>query len=210
MPRLYSQSLHRHLEQLQESQFHSTGSFYACDTEGTYLACNQTQLDWIGLKQPDDLVGRATADTPWEEYSNQFHQHNQRVLAGKQAEQFFEYALTPEDDLIFAISHKEPLYIQDKLIGIQGRSIRLPLKQLNPNHPFSDNTVFVDTQTNKLIPISQRRRESLYLLLKGLSMKEIAQRRNLSNRTIEHHIEHIREQNGYTSIRDILLRVLAI
>lgn len=209
MTYIISQSLHQHIDKIQEAELNNFGSFYITNIEGVHLTCNQTMLDWAGLSHIDEFVGKTCRQTPWAEYADQFEENNQYVISTNQANQFFEHATIANGQLVFAISYKKPFYYQDKVIGICGWSQRIKLDQLACSRPLSGTTIFVDTRKNHIISISQRRKKSLYWLLQGLSTKEIASRCKLSVRTIEHHIEHIRRENGYESVRAILLWVRA-
>ena len=57
--------------------------------------------------------------------------------------------------------------------------------------------------------LSGREREVLLLIAKGLSAKEVALRTNLSPRTVEHHVENIRNKLRARNRAHIVSKALA-
>ena|SRR5690606_13452014 len=57
--------------------------------------------------------------------------------------------------------------------------------------------------------LSLREREVLVLIARGLSAKEVAQRTNLSPRTVEHHVENIRNKLRARNRAHIVSKALA-
>lgn len=210
MQRSFTQSLHKALDQLQESMFDAIGSFYIKDRSGAFLVGNRTQLRLLDMKNPQDLLGKRAKETPFAKYADRFAENDAVVLKNNKLTQFFEYAINGQGELLYAVSHKRPFYHRDQLVGICGLSLLLPSHQLNNASVLSDKTEFIDTRQGKVLCVSEQRRESLFYLLQGLSIKAIAERRGLSHRTVEHHLEHFRETNGYASLKDVLLHVRVI
>ena len=57
--------------------------------------------------------------------------------------------------------------------------------------------------------LSEREREVLILIAKGLSAKEVAQKTKLSPRTVEHHVENIRNKLRARNRAHIVSKALA-
>ena len=57
--------------------------------------------------------------------------------------------------------------------------------------------------------LSSREREVLVLIARGLSAKEVAQKTNLSPRTVEHHVENIRNKLRARNRAHIVSKALA-
>lgn len=57
--------------------------------------------------------------------------------------------------------------------------------------------------------LSTREQEVLVLIARGLSAKEVAQRTNLSPRTVEHHVENIRNKLRARNRAHIVSKALA-
>ncbi len=57
--------------------------------------------------------------------------------------------------------------------------------------------------------LSSREREVLVFIARGLSAKEVAQRTNLSPRTVEHHVENIRNKLRARNRAHIVSKALA-
>ena len=61
-----------------------------------------------------------------------------------------------------------------------------------------------------VLDITMKQKRVLFYLLKGFTAKEIADRVCSSKRTIEHHIEAIKDSQGYASSRELCLYVCAL
>jgi|GEM_PF-1706330 len=210
MTQVIDLSLSKALDQLQESMFNSMGSFYVVSSTGVLLCCNQTQLDWIGLNSIDELIGKTGYQTPWEAYADQFETNNKLVIKNLSPQSQIEYCGLGKSSVRLAISCKSPFYHRNKLIGIKGRSMEIPLEALSPATHFSDKTLFVNLKTKQLVLLSSRRREILFYTLKGLTAKEIASYLNISHKTVEHNLEFIRETLCLSSSKEILLYIKTI
>ena len=68
----------------------------------------------------------------------------------------------------------------------------------------ADGDYFFDRKTGLILNVSLQQKNCLSLLLNGISSKEIAQKMNLSHRTVEHYLAEIRRKNGYASIKQLL------
>jgi len=210
MVQLLNLPLNNTIDQLQNAMFDSIGSFYVVDTKGVILCANQTQLDWIGLNSLDDIIGKTAYQTPWEAFAEQFEHNNQEVIQTNGPRSIFEYTGEGLEHVRFAISQKKPLYHDGKIIGIKGRSIDVPLEKLHTPRTLTDQTLFIDTRYRRLIALTPKRRITLFFTLKGLTAKEVAARINLSRKTIEHHLEFIKDTCHFLSLKEILLYVKAV
>lgn len=77
--------------------------------------------------------------------------------------------------------------------------------KVSNNKIISDH--FSDQKTGLILNLSPQQKQCLSLLLTGMSAKDIAQKMDLSSRTVEHYLAEIRRKNGYGSIKQLLSSV---
>lgn len=95
---------------------------------------------------------------------------------------------------------------QDKVVKIISKDIQSAdvtkivqtLIDENPDKPTTDDK---EEKTDKL---SEREIEIIQLCVDGLSAKEIADKLNISNRTVEHHKERIFKKTGCRSVMELI------
>lgn len=95
---------------------------------------------------------------------------------------------------------------QDKAVKIISKDIQSAdvtkivqtLIDENPDKPATDDK---EEKTDKL---SEREIEIIQLCVDGLSAKEIADKLNISNRTVEHHKERIFKKTGCKSVMELM------
>jgi len=95
---------------------------------------------------------------------------------------------------------------QDKAVKIISKDIQSAdvtkivqtLIDENPDKPTTDDK---EEKTDKL---SEREIEIIQLCVDGLSAKEIADKLNISNRTVEHHKERIFKKTGCRSVMELI------
>lgn len=95
---------------------------------------------------------------------------------------------------------------QDKAVKIISKDIQSAdvtkivqtLIDENPDKPTTDDK---EEKTDKL---SEREIEIIQLCVDGLSAKEIADKLNISNRTVEHHKERIFKKTGCKSVMELM------
>jgi DNA-binding CsgD family transcriptional regulator len=78
---------------------------------------------------------------------------------------------------------------------------------LNNRTELTETTEFVDIKRQYLLTLTRRQKQTLYWLLRGHSAKMTAARLSISHRTVEHHVENIKNNNHYKSTREIMLNV---
>jgi shikimate kinase len=73
-------------------------------------------------------------------------------------------------------------------------------------HVLTENSlVLMHKSTNKLIAIPPQQKKCLLMLSLGLSSKEIGIRLNLSYRTVEHYLAHLRKVLDCRSSKELII-----
>jgi len=198
------------LEETLDDFYHREMSFYVKDKQGLYLGCNQFLLDFCNVSRQDDFVGISDYMTPWEDIANHLIDNDQQVMQSGQSVKFFEVLKDCQGNYRIFLSHKKPLMRDGKVAGIAGVSVEAPPPTVDIKSVLTPNTCFIDIAKKKMLELTYRQKEVLHLLLQGITAKDIATRLSISKRTVEHHIELIKELNEYLNLKDILLYVRVV
>ena len=186
------------LDEIQQNMYTSSSSFYAKNIEGEYISCNEYLLNFGGFSKANDLVGESDFHTPWVDHAKKLRENDNIILQFNKSITFYEGIENYKHEYKIYISRKQPLYINDKLVGTAGISMPAPSEMITNKKEFDSNITFSDIAKEKIINLSIRRKEILFYLIKGFSIKEIASTLNISKRTVEHHIEAIKDQHNPT------------
>ncbi len=203
---IINKKLHKKIDTLQELMYDSVGSFYITDAHHYFLTGNKTQLDWLKLTNTSSLIGKNLTETPWGAHARQYINNNNTVIAHHKAFSFLEYG-EMDNKIIVGMSEKQPFYHDNELVGVMGFSIPLSLNTLFSSKTLHSESLFIDIKRQEKLLVSSKRRPSLFLILQGYSTREVAAKLGLSKRTIEHHLEIIKADNLYHSLREILIQV---
>lgn len=148
---------------------------YTEDQRGAVVSINQSVIDSFGIESVSSLIGRTY--TEWlndDKYAAIWMENGRRIQKTGVAEQLIEIAQC-KDRIVYFRSYKTPLLGRSgKTIGLTGFSIPL--------------------SSNSLIPISKQQTECLKLLALGNTYRQIANALGLSQKTVEHYIENIKNK----------------
>lgn len=188
--------LQQHIEKL---FYDSDVSYYVKEKSGNYADVNQAFLHEYGDISHNDVIGQKDIDL-WHGKAPLFHINDQRIILNKQSGVFIEDIIY-ENKKRFYMSCKSYTYSRTgKVTGIFGVSFPLITNQtLNSNH-FSEKLIesiqLFQTSVNRTIPdptinnikLSNRQKECLHFLARGMTIKEIGMTLNLSPKTIENYL----------------------
>lgn len=160
------------------------------DKNFRYLGCNLNFAHSLQLKNPHEIVGLTDFDFCHEkEILKFYHQHDQLALSGKVTK------------IIHSIGSPDP-----------SKSFHLEKKPLRDNKGQTIGIIFhcyelINTEFRQNpLKLTLRESECLMGILHGMTAKSIAEKLNLSKRTIEFYIENIKNKFGcHTKFELILL-----
>lgn len=189
------------LSHLNESMFnHPAVNLYWKDRSGKYIACNDTTGYMAGLASGNDMLGLTDFDVCWEPHARQY-QHNDSLILNEKTAISIGVLITTHDGQTYnCLSYKSALKSRHgKIIGIAGMTVRLTQLEIPSNN--------LHISTDGLSP---RQKQCLIYLTHGMTIKKISQKLNLSPRTVEHHINIVKEKLGFARITDLIMAATGI
>jgi DNA-binding CsgD family transcriptional regulator len=169
----------------------TTISAYWKDKNGVYLGVNHTFLNISDMRSLSDVVGKKDRDLPWIDHAPILEMNDRGIMRSGKPNTMIEQVKFYGGGGSF-LSHKTPLTdAKGKVIGIFGLSC------------FFDN----DGMEEKT-DLTSRQIECLLLLVKGMTMKQIAFHLKLSVRTVEHYIESIKIKLNCDKKSDLIMKAL--
>jgi hypothetical protein len=199
-------TLDKHLEMIHEVMYDTPGNFYIKDLKGAYLYVNKNARKVAGI----NLEGKTDWQAPWDRYAEWYQECDKNAIRLNRCYQSRDLIKDCFQSIDPIVSHKKPFYHNKVLIGSSGVSLVIPNAQLANQTVYSDKVSFFDIVRRQELILSPRHRQILFWTLRGLSARVVAEKLTISNRTTEHHIKAIKEENGYESLKDILLQVRAL
>ncbi|MCL5260630.1 MAG: LuxR C-terminal-related transcriptional regulator [Gammaproteobacteria bacterium] len=187
---------------------HIPANVYWKDLNGIYLGCNEQNASDTGLSNSKDYVGLSIYDISKPDTAKIIDNTDRRIMVTGRTECTLEYsdALLTKEGVYFSL--KMPLYTVNNLtVGMLGISFRLnennlittaeALKNIQITSGLSiiSDTFFRISAAKYLLHqagLSPKETKILFGLCEGKSAKEIAKILNISYRTVETHIEHIK------------------
>lgn len=162
---------------------------------GKYIAANDALAYAAGFQKGDDLVGCTDFDF-WGKEAELIKNNDHKVLASGKQLIFSEAVTIIDGSKITAISQKIPLLSRsNKLIGLSVIS----MVTYKDESTYLDQSSFISDKFS-IIPLpnktlfTERQRECLRYLVKGMTMKQIGKKIGLSPRTVEHYLEILKKK----------------
>jgi DNA-binding NarL/FixJ family response regulator len=202
--------LDKQLEGIHGTMYHSPGFFFIKDCLGRYRYLNKNMLENANLIGIDCVLGKTDKDTPWEEYALLYQKADNYVLKNESRWEKREIIKSHTGFVKPLVTQKTPFYYRGELHGVYGISLEIPDSSFNKNQPLTEDSQFIDLKRRKELTLTKQQKQTIHWVLQGLSSKEIARALNISYRTVEHHINGIKENNNYSSLKQVLLNVYPV
>lgn len=182
---------------------------YFYDTESNFIDVNENCALLVAAESAADMQGTSPARFCSREFSEKIFAIDDAVIRNESMSMVEEVGFRSDDFLIQCMSLKLPWYDEDRVVGLLGFSI------YTDNHSLSEfsgrmssllATGLMDSASPlraAVMPrvqldniyLSNREIEVLSHLVRGRTAKEISEHLGISRRTVEHHIEHIKEKS---------------
>jgi DNA-binding CsgD family transcriptional regulator len=190
-------------------------SVYWKDFESFYLGCNDIFAETVKFASREACLGLTDYDYdhPVDE-ANFVRNNDQKVIISKQP-QYFPETITINDYRLEVASLKLPLRNLDaEVIGVLGISYHLAEYNIKEALPaLSDSNIPLEKFSLESISnfsLSRQQIECLLWLIKGMTIKQIAKKMNLSPRTIESYLEVIKKKLHCSSRTELIEKALKI
>lgn len=191
-----------HLEKIAANEMPCV--YFSKDVSGKYLDCDDKLAQTLGFEAGSHIIGARDQDLCWKNSADIFLQNDKQILVSKTSGVFVESGQLVTGIQSTALSYKFPLKIKSKkIIGIVSFSFVLNQEKFQPDESIQHH---IKKEFSALL--TKRQIECLYLLVKGMTMKEIAYILKLSPRTVEHYIETIKQKLNCHSRSELISKVL--
>jgi DNA-binding CsgD family transcriptional regulator len=164
--------------------------------------CNKVFLEYAGMSDFDQIIGKSDYDFPWCDYADIYRAHELDALAGNNYSTIIPLKNCSGDVLLFMHTKHQKLDDNGQVVGVSCRAIEIInpdlshlIKTLSRKEP-EKKRVYSLGKDHSGFKLSKRQTEILFYLTRGKSAKVIANVTGLSNRTIEHYIENLRHKLG--------------
>ncbi len=176
------------------------------DLESIYQNSNLTFSNLCGFKKVEDIFQISDYDIPCKlsELSEVWRQNDRKVILAKNAIQFFETVIYSDGKLRQFLTTKTPKFNEKNIIigtyahalDVSGlfNQLTKALNQAEKKNNFSLPQRSYIIGQNPDFHLTVRQSECLFFIIRGRTNKEIAKILNLSFRTIECHIEELKDK----------------
>lgn len=187
------------------------------DTDSKFVNGNQGILSISGANSIPDCIGRDTTEFLSRNYALEILADDKCVMQSKEMRISQDTGRRKDGSLQDVIGMKFPWYYEDAVIGLFGFCINIDQKSL---HNFAKTmTAFMSVgllgpARSLIIPeineetvyFSKREKEILEYILIGKTAREISVIFSISIRTVEHHLENIKQKSGCSNKFDLFLK----
>lgn len=210
---------------LQENFLHirnTPGLCIAKDIDSKYSVISNDYAILLGWKNSEQCINLSDYDIPCAavEAANLFIELDQKVVNNK-ASLISLYICKYMNGWKTLLSHKIPIQkTNGDITGIYGQVMDisstnlynwcLPLNQNDLKYSESSNKprIYILSQEHTPLPLTLRQQACIFLLVRGKSMKEIANILDISVKTVEGHFEKIKLKMGCSSKSQLIEKAI--
>jgi DNA-binding CsgD family transcriptional regulator len=201
------------------------GYFAIMDLQSKFLVANNTALKWAGFNSFDAITGESYGNMSCEASMQHeiFAQQDRRVIYKDERLRLLSYLCCANSDWKIILGEKYPIRNEeDQIIGVAchfNDITSFGLIDFNRFFPVTyerygvrmlkKSTVYELKNTYPDASLSSRLAECIFFLLRGKTVKEIAEILNLSKRTAEGYIDDIKDKMGCNSKSELIEKCLA-
>lgn len=196
------------------------------DTDCRFVALTEAVKTRIGCEKIENIIGLTDRDMtcPSVEFADEFIEQDKKIMALNQAKRFLDYRREKNGDVKISIAEKAPIISNNIVTGLSISIIDVNLSDLtqfgtwfiklitqqrinrsNINYAFFE----IDKQTNSSLELTPRQQEVLFFLLRGKRAIDIAELLHLSKRTVEGHIESLKDKFNCANKTSLIEKAIA-
>jgi DNA-binding CsgD family transcriptional regulator len=170
------------------------------NTQAEYLGCNPRFALFAGLKNPRAIIGKTDWDFRWHPYANLYRENDQTILTHLTGGSYFEPIIGVQGNPMNIYVNKAPLY--DKIGQVYG--VISCFTEMTAIHIQQYN----DLQIQQHNALTKRESEIMKHLLNGKTSRKIAEILQISFRTVENYIAHIKIKMNVSSKSELIDKIL--
>lgn len=199
-------------------------SCFFLSSDSVILDGNDRIAATVGANSVSDMSGHDSSYFCERDFSRRMIANDQDVMRSAGTKIVEETGSRVDDVMINTLAFKLPWYHQDKIIGVLGCSLHIDSSSLND---FSRSmTTLLQTgiigcnpspQLGNIAAIkntdcyfSKRELDVLQYLVQGMTAKRISEKLVISKRTVEHHIENIKQKSGCSSKYELIYKYASL
>lgn len=175
---------------------------WAKDCNFRYLYCNENYARAAGLESPADIIGRKDDEMPWAEQADFFRCGDKTIFEGSGVRVNVQETLVTLDKVADTlVSESQLLNANGNCIGLVGSSIDITGRRLEKKSGYynaEEERYYLGESFNNTY-LTLREIQVLRKALLGYTARQAAESLNLSPKTVEAHIEHIKLKLQATS-----------
>jgi DNA-binding CsgD family transcriptional regulator len=194
------------------------------DLEFKYIGCNKRLLQLIRIPRREYLYEKNDYDLPWEKYADIYRTHDKAVIENDKINNFILPGNTYDRSNNVLIAGRVAAFRDktDKIIGIAGSAACITnaaTVEVITKLFHNDIDAFGITpgahhyhlgEDFSSYGLSRREAQCLFYLIRGKTTKGIANKLNLSRRTVEHYIEAIKNKFNCCNKSDLIEKSIEI
>lgn len=186
------------------------------DRQGRSEIINEKGCRMLGIRDPSSLWSNPLPDhllpCPLSELHREFFEEDQLALKTEREQQFLGQYCYNGNDWRTIFYSKAPRYTEGKLVGLTtiihdiGNTPLAPvsLRLLHMTNPGKKQFGYLLRDDYHELNLSKRQSEVLFFLIRGKTSKEIAEFLDVSQRTVETHVEYIKFKLSLETKADII------
>jgi DNA-binding CsgD family transcriptional regulator len=189
---------------------------YFLNTDSTILKINEKTAETMGFDSPHEAVGKNMFDISPADNAKSIVHTDQDIVKLNQLKIVEDLVIRNDGINHSFLTVKAPWYNEeDKIIGIFGCSILLAgssfveaLKQISELGLLTPSPILKNDFPLSYPHLTPREHDCLYYFVRGKSAKDISLLLSRSQRTIEKHLENIKNKMNVTSKSELIDKVI--
>ena len=205
------------IEMLQATIAQLPGFLAVVNLDCKCIAINQSAAHAFGYSSILGTLGITPKEMRCKavESADAFIEQNEQILQHENALTLIDIHTYAKDEKKFLLTNKKPFYLQEKLAGVIGHATELTsakLQQICERLIETDKYFYPTSSKNRSYQINNyshtsltsREQDCMSYLVRGKTMKQIAQLMHISPRTVESHLTHIKEKLNCKTKSDLI------
>lgn len=179
------------------------------DNQLRYLGCNQNLARALGLKNPASIIGLSDAELGnHTEATLNFYQDTDKLALSGQVVKIIHSIGAHDPRKIYLLEKKPLTHADGQIVGTLFHCVEFvnpTLQRMQErDQKYRSLPYYHVGITHNPYQLSTRELECLFCVLRGMSAKKIAERLQLSKRTVESYLENLKNKLGCETKAELL------